>query len=160
MNLDALQAVSAAPNGVLFSGLFTDCCIVCFIGSGGGRPYRFSTRYAPASARSAGHLLKPDRNIQVTTQFHRCHYADSQFSCLLCSFRKGSHVPAVHYVPFIAAPAPGGELNNGLFPHLEAKIFEGHDLQELSPSYKVQLLLALQEVEEFRSAACPVGDCR
>jgi hypothetical protein len=30
MNLDALQAVSATPDGVLFSGLFTDYCIVCF----------------------------------------------------------------------------------------------------------------------------------
>ena len=71
----------------------------------------------------------------------------------------------VQHIPFIAVPVSSPSNNNNQDPssegiRAEAGIFEGHELQELAPSYKIQLLLALQEAVSFQEASCPIGECR
>lgn len=39
-------------------------------------------------------------------------------------------------------------------------IFEGHNLQELDPAFRVELSIPLSAVMSVQEAACPIGDCR
>lgn len=74
---------------------------------------------------------------------------------ILNRFKKGSLVPSVQYVHFLAMPTSTATQS----PAMEG-IFEGHNLQELDPQYRIEVSMPLGAVVDLRDAACAVGDCR
>ena len=64
-------------------------------------------------------------------------------------------MPSVQYVHFLAMPTTTTTPS----PAVEG-IFEGHNLQELDPQYRIELSMPLGAVVDLRDAACAVGDCR
>lgn len=90
---------------------------------------------------------------------HRCFILKLIDYCFnfygIYRFKKGSLVPSVQYVHFLAMPTTTTTPS----PAVEG-IFEGHNLQELDPQYRIELSMPLGAVVDLRDAACAVGDCR
>ena len=80
------------------------------------------------------------------------------FYYLLYRFKKGSIIPSIQYIPFVAVrtmDSSSSQENNSS----NSCILEGHNLHELPAEYSIKLLLPIDNIVDFRTAACPLGDC-
>ena len=68
-------------------------------------------------------------------------------------------MPSVQYVHFLALPSTEPAPTTHFSAPVEG-IFEGHNLQELDPAYRIELSMPLSAVVGVQEAACAVGDCR
>lgn len=80
------------------------------------------------------------------------------FYFLLYRFKKGSIIPSIQYIPFVAVrtmDSSSSQENNSS----NSCILEGHNLHELPAEYSIKLLLPIDSIADFRTIACPLGDC-